>query len=523
MPTRALFAALGVAVALAGGVTASAAPSTCGATICPGDSLNAAYQSAPAGVETVFTLGSGDYGDQTIDDAPGKETAGIGPHVIFEPAPGAVITANSLRLGVNVDDNNGPDHLTVRGFTLRSPLFVGGNDANDILVENIDAPGFYTNGVQNLTLKNGDWGPAQAPGVPNSKVDGNPANANIRIIGGTIHDYIFGPQCSPTGTFDCHGEGLFVSGCGTGFLIDGVRFWRNQIYDVFVQPNGVCSGTIQNNWFGRAENSNGSDRGTALTLGTNALSDWLIRFNSFAPGERLVDENGGTFTNVRAIGNIFGMSTGNNACIAGITYSFNIWLGGSAGCNATERVISALPYVNPSDLAAGDYHLTGGVPVDFVTSTSTDATLATDFDGQARSAPRDAGSDEIGGTPPPAAQCADGLDNDADGKIDLADPGCTDAADNSESPDPPPPVTCAAPVLVAGVQTDTSSILTWAAVPGATGYHFYRNGVAGSTTTGLTVKFLNLKYGTTILGVAAICPDGEKLSNVKSVETRVVQ
>lgn len=31
------------------------------------------------------------------------------------------------------------------------------------------------------------------------------------------------------------------------------------------------------------------------------------------------------------------------------------------------------------------------------------------------------------------AQCADGIDNDGDGKIDLADAGCTDASDNDES------------------------------------------------------------------------------------------
>lgn len=44
-------------------------------------------------------------------------------------------------------------------------------------------------------------------------------------------------------------------------------------------------------------------------------------------------------------------------------------------------------------------------------------------------------------TPPPVtpAQCADGLDNDADGQVDLgADPGCATAADNDET-DPPLP------------------------------------------------------------------------------------
>jgi hypothetical protein len=42
------------------------------------------------------------------------------------------------------------------------------------------------------------------------------------------------------------------------------------------------------------------------------------------------------------------------------------------------------------------------------------------------------------GGPQPKKQCADGKDNDGDGKIDRQDPGCASAADNTESPDPPP-------------------------------------------------------------------------------------
>jgi hypothetical protein len=45
---------------------------------------------------------------------------------------------------------------------------------------------------------------------------------------------------------------------------------------------------------------------------------------------------------------------------------------------------------------------------------------------------------EITGAQPPAA-CGDGLDNDADGLIDGADRGCTDAFDDDESDDPPRP------------------------------------------------------------------------------------
>jgi len=43
--------------------------------------------------------------------------------------------------------------------------------------------------------------------------------------------------------------------------------------------------------------------------------------------------------------------------------------------------------------------------------------------------------------PPPVAQCADKVDNDGDGKIDLADPGCSSLDDNDET-DPPPSGNC---------------------------------------------------------------------------------
>lgn len=42
--------------------------------------------------------------------------------------------------------------------------------------------------------------------------------------------------------------------------------------------------------------------------------------------------------------------------------------------------------------------------------------------------------------PPPPDICDDGVDNDGDGFVDLEDPGCVNAADDSETPDPHPVV-----------------------------------------------------------------------------------
>lgn len=41
--------------------------------------------------------------------------------------------------------------------------------------------------------------------------------------------------------------------------------------------------------------------------------------------------------------------------------------------------------------------------------------------------------------PPPPAACDDAADNDGDGMVDLADPGCDDASDDDEFNEPPPP------------------------------------------------------------------------------------
>ena len=42
-----------------------------------------------------------------------------------------------------------------------------------------------------------------------------------------------------------------------------------------------------------------------------------------------------------------------------------------------------------------------------------------------------------------SSECADGIDNDADGVSDVADPGCMSLSDNDEAPDPSPVPECA--------------------------------------------------------------------------------
>lgn len=61
------------------------------------------------------------------------------------------------------------------------------------------------------------------------------------------------------------------------------------------------------------------------------------------------------------------------------------------------------------------------------------------------------------------AECADGTDNDGDGLIDSADPGCEMLADNTESPDP-----TVAPQCFDGVDNDSNGSIDYPADPGCT-------------------------------------------------------
>jgi hypothetical protein len=70
---------------------------------------------------------------------------------------------------------------------------------------------------------------------------------------------------------------------------------------------------------------------------------------------------------------------------------------------------------------------------------ATQCANGTDDDGDSKidlADPGCADAEDDSEAPDPQAQCANGVDDDGDGKVDLADPGCTNAQDDSESPDP---------------------------------------------------------------------------------------
>ena len=96
------------------------------------------------------------------------------------------------------------------------------------------------------------------------------------------------------------------------------------------------------------------------------------------------DGAGCTWQNVSVTGNIGAYG----GCQNGWSYANNLWTG-SSRCSGSDMNLAALPYIG----AAGfDYHLAAGSAADgFVPGA---VCSATDFDGQNRAAPCDAGSDE---------------------------------------------------------------------------------------------------------------------------------
>jgi hypothetical protein len=192
----------------------------------------------------------------------------------------------------------------------------------------------------------------------------------------------------------CHIECLIV-GAGQNITVRGARFWNCSIFDIFLQPfNGQISDvTLENNWFATPTDPNGEpNSGRAVEFsGGGPWRNLLIRHNSVNTAINLNDGAANPqYENAQVIGNVAERAT---ACYGGVTYRDNVWFGGGT-CDPSDASVGAPPFAVASDRADLDYHLTGGVAVDFVPAGVSD--LGDDFDGEARprGPARDAGSDE---------------------------------------------------------------------------------------------------------------------------------
>lgn len=109
----------------------------------------------------------------------------------------------------------------------------------------------------------------------------------------------------------------------------------------------------------------------------------------------------------------------------------------------------------------GNFHIQTGSPA--INAGEPTGAPSVDFDGDARplGGGVDIGFDEITAGGGGGTQCSDGIDNDGDSLIDLADPGCSNSSDNDESDSPPPGTICSSTVSsVAGLQAEVNGLAT---------------------------------------------------------------
>lgn len=116
--------------------------------------------------------------------------------------------------------------------------------------------------------------------------------------------------------------------------------------------------------------------------------------------------------------------------------------------------------------------------------------------------------------PPPKNQCEDGVDNDNDGLVDLADPGCSSATDNDET-DPAAPPSSFPNATNTGVPPGT----TLTAYTGPTTITTANTVIDGKTTGCLTIQAL----GVIIRNSKVICSDGWATSAWNSESSMTIQ
>jgi len=307
------------------------------------------------------------------------------------------VTVNGMLALGNGLGTPAASHLTIQGIAATQEIQAF-TPASDVTWINMKARNFYFRGVQNMTVKGGIFGPCTSSVDPceNNKIDlaSSPEqpNANITIDGATFHDFRIG---NPSDHFEC----MFLFG-GTNITVENSKFYNCEFYDIFVQFAGEAFNglKIQNNWFDTPWNGqNVQNRTTAIGFSPrgNPFTDVLVRYNSFRNDTGVSWNDDGccvSYSNFRVVGNLIGLT---NGCNNSVSFSFNIFVDGT--CGSTDRTLAALPYVNGAHGPNWDWHLSGGLPVDFVPGTTTDQQLSFDQDGGTRplGAGYDAGADEL--------------------------------------------------------------------------------------------------------------------------------
>ncbi len=350
----------------------------------PCQTFSRAYEVAEPG--EVVDVAGGTYPEQRVEYDGDKTSA---EDVYFRPAAGSFVNVGDIEAYGS--------HATFMAMQARDTNipYDGPADVSDVTFWGIDGRNFTIDSGQQVSVVGGDYGPASSCGGSygggNNGVRMNRPGVmptDILIWGVDVHD---------VQSYDlnaCHIECLIV-GAVKNLTVRGSAFWNCSIFDIFLQPfNGAISGvTLENNWFATPTDPNGNpNSGRAVEFsGGGPWRDVLIRHNSVNTAINLNDgAPNPQYENVSVVGNVAERAV---ACYNGVSYRYNVWFGGGV-CDPSDVGVGAPPFVQASDGADLNYHLTGGPAVDLVPASASN--LADDFDNEARpqGSARDAGSDE---------------------------------------------------------------------------------------------------------------------------------
>lgn len=347
----------------------------------------------------MINVAAGNHGSQRIRE--NATLSNCSENVVFRTVPGANVAMEEIAFAsLGTPATDGADHVTVQGpITAKRGVACYG-DCNYITIDHVDGGtvSLY-GGPAHWTITNSDWGPCYSSGpnfdagicktsVPdNGQIELIGVN-DIKFIGNTIHDYDT-VKLNPPDHYEC-----VRGGPATNIVFRGNKFWGCEIYALNL--GGGLGGTnyIENNWFGGADA--GCCTGMAITADPTISGHTYVRFNSFSALDAITSDTGSNHAGWHIIGNLIGQAAAfGTQCWPNAEYKYNIYVAGKCG-DSTNVGNTPLQYVSGVRGPNMNYHLAAGTWLadNFVPGSQLNSDLAADFDGQARSAPRDAGSDE---------------------------------------------------------------------------------------------------------------------------------
>lgn len=364
-------------------------------------SLGRAYAAARCG--DIVLIASGDYAaDQVIVRDPRKDACSH--PVVFEPAPGAHVGIGRIVAGrYGGGGNDGPSSWTLRNVSIRQGISIWA-PAHDVTLDRIHGGTVFVDGVRRVLIENSDFGPCwsdhavspQHGCIDNFVIasgDSGVTTDGVEVVRSTLHDYTLTQS---------HFECVFVEG-GRNIEFAGDRFSSCELYAIYIQlwtGQPLDHFVVQNSVFFHTRQPDGTPDPAAIAFSTGAsgdgpIRDALIRYNSFAPDEGIVNEDGNAIgTDVRIVANIGG-NRWFEPCLVGVVYDYNLWNG--RRCSPSDRRLDPLPYV---DAAAGNFHLIPRLSKRvLVAADAPDLVVARDLAGhpRPREGPRDPGAFEIQG------------------------------------------------------------------------------------------------------------------------------